>query len=319
MPILPQITPSDKYLYLSAGLLAIYAIYTTHSQLNKFRSRCVSKPKVVPPDAGVDQTTEDAIKLETLETLARGINVDIRNAALKIITDRATTDENIVHLLSQVRSSTPSQRLRSLRALRCCTYSTTLQKLCQKLTFSALVSCLNSALPTDENPAGDPFSEKEALYILARLMGLYFVGREMLVDTGFVLWLARAKVPGYANVVEAVFDDEGVDLVDPSLVQIVHVLQESVEARGALEDAGFMLRARDAGGGGGSPDGGRPGEGSEGEREDGQLEALVRNVFMGIGRERAGSTNGTAEPALDELLDDEALVMAGWDEEVLDL
>ncbi|CUS06743.1 unnamed protein product, partial [Tuber aestivum] len=320
MSFLLKTTTSNKYLYFSAGLLALYAIYTTHSQLSRFRLRCVSKPKVMPPDAGVDQTTEDAIKLETLETLARGINVDIRNAALKIITDRATTDENIVHLLSQVGSSTPSQRLRSLRALRCCTYSTTLHKLCQKPTFSALVSCLNSTLPTDENPAGDPFSEKEALYILARLMGLYFIAREMLVDAGFVHWLARAKVPGYANVVEAVFDTEGVDLVDPSLVQIVSVLEESVEARGALEDAGLMSRPGDARGGGSPAEEGRVGEGSEeGGRDNGQLETLVRNVFMGFGRERAGSTDGVMGPALDELLDDEALVMAGWNEEVLDL
>ncbi|PWW74168.1 hypothetical protein C7212DRAFT_299792 [Tuber magnatum] len=320
MSSLLKITSPDKYLYFSAGLLAICAIYITQSQLSKFRLRCVSRPKAVPPDAGVDQTTEDAIRLGTLEILARGINVDIRNAALKIITDRATTDENIVHLLSQVRSSTPSQRLRSLRALRCCTYSTTLHKLCQKPTFSALVSCLNSTLPTDENPAGDPFSEKEALYILARLTGPYFIAREMLVDAGFVHWLASAKVPGYANVVEAVFDAEGIDLVDPSLTQIVNVLEESVEARGALEDAGLVPRARDACGGGSSAEGGRLGEGDEeGGRDDGQSETLVRNDFMGLGRARAGSTHGTTEPALDELLGDEALGMAGWDGEVFNL
>ncbi|RPB05307.1 hypothetical protein L873DRAFT_1663931 [Choiromyces venosus 120613-1] len=313
------LTPSDKYLYFSAGFLAIFAFYTAHTQLIKFRSRCVSKPKVIPPDAGVDQSTEDAIHLDTLETLARGINVDIRNAALKIITDRATTDENIIHLLSQVRSPIPHQRLRSLRALRCCTYSTTLSKLCQKPTFTALVACLNSTLPTVENPSGDPFSEKEALYILARLMGLYFIAREMLVEAGFVDWLGKVQVSGYVNVVEAVFDPEGVDLVDPSLVQIVNVLEESLEARGALVEAGLM---ESRGVDNGPMDMTGPARlrgGSEGEQDDGQLEALVRNVFMGIGRERAGSINGVMESALDELLDDEALVMAGWDEEVLDL
>lgn len=187
-----------------------------------------------------------------------------------------------------------------------------MHKLCQKRTFAALVGCLNSTLPTDENPAGDPFSEKEALYILARLMGLYFIPRQMLVEAGFVHWLAKAKVPGYANVVEAVFDLEGVDLVDPSLVQIINVLEESAEARGALEDAGLMSRGRGAGGGGGSAEGGRFGEGSEEERGDGELETLVRNVFRGLG----GSTNGVMEPALDELLDDEAPAVPEWDAEV---
>lgn len=142
-------------------------------------------------------------------------------------------------------------------------------------------------------------------------MGLYFIPRQMLVEAGFVHWLAKAKVPGYANVVEAVFDLEGVDLVDPSLVQIINVLEESTEARGALEDAGLMSRGRGAGGGG-SAEGGRFGEGSEEERGDGELETLVRNVFRGLG----GSTNGVMEPALDELLDDEAPVVPEWDAEV---
>jgi len=150
-------------------------------------------------------------------------------------------------------------------------------------------------------------------------MGLYFIARDMLVEAGFVNWLARTKVPGYANVVEAVFDPEGVDLVDPSLVQIVNVLEESIEARGALEDAGLISRGRGAGGGGSSAEGGRFGEGGEEGGGDVELETLVRNVFRGLRRERAGSTNGVMEPALDELPDDEAPVVPEWDEDVLDL
>jgi len=147
-------------------------------------------------------------------------------------------------------------------------------------------------------------------------MGLYFIPRQMLVEAGFVHWLGKVKVPGHANVVEAVFDLEGVDLVDPSLVQIINVLEESIEARGALEEAGLMSRGRGAGGGGSSAEGGRFGEGSEEEeRGDGELETLVRNVFRGLG----GSTNGVIEPALDELLEDEAPAVPEWDAEVPDL
>lgn len=87
------------------GVFAAYALYTTQSQLKTFKKRCVSKPSPPPSsDAAVDRSTQDgssssntskkdsrmteqiltmdstAIRLETLEALARGINFDLRNA-----------------------------------------------------------------------------------------------------------------------------------------------------------------------------------------------------------------------------------------------
>ncbi|KAH0607742.1 uncharacterized protein H6S33_002776 [Morchella sextelata] len=195
---------TPPYLYILGGLLAIYAAYTTHSQLQAFRTRCVSKPPQQSNDAAVDRSTEDgsssdmrmaeqiltmpsaAIKLETLEALARGINFDLRNAALKIITERATTPGNIDFLLTQISTRPPAPRLRALKALRCLAAAPgPFGALCTPRVFRTLVTTLKSTLP----PTPDSATEKEVIYILTQLMKSYFAAKEMAVQAGIVDWL----------------------------------------------------------------------------------------------------------------------------------
>ncbi|KAH8152864.1 uncharacterized protein LAJ45_03090 [Morchella importuna] len=214
---------TPPYLYVLGGLLALYAAYTTHSQLQAFKTRCVSKPPQQSNDAAVDRSTEDAIKLETLEALARGINFDLRNAALKIITERATTPTNIDFLLTQISTRPPAPRLRALKALRCLAAAPgPFGALCTPRVFRTLVTTLKSTLP----PTPDSATEKEVIYILTQLMKSYFAAKEMAVQAGIVDWLKA---------------------VDRSVVDVWEVLScvnDTMEGRRLLVEAGLVQDER---------------------------------------------------------------------------
>lgn len=74
----------------------------------------------------------------------------------------------------------------------------------------------------------------------------YFVGREMIVDAGFIEWLKKVEVAGYNNAVEAVYDPDRYDLVDTSLWQIISmIIEESPEGRRLMYQAGLNPREGD--------------------------------------------------------------------------
>lgn len=102
--------PSSVPANIVSAVLAVYAAYTAQSQLKTFKARCVSRPQdhASSNNTVVDKAAENgslssssskgdsrmaekiltidpaAIKLETLEVLARGANFDLRNACVSL-------------------------------------------------------------------------------------------------------------------------------------------------------------------------------------------------------------------------------------------
>ncbi|RPB13037.1 hypothetical protein P167DRAFT_545056 [Morchella conica CCBAS932] len=200
----PPPTPTtNKHL---TGLLALYAAYTTHSQLQAFKTRCVSKPPQQSNDAAVDRSTEDgsssdmrmveqiltmssaAIKLETLEALARGINFDLRNALV-------------------LPSFLPNGPFGAL---------------CTPRVFRTLVTTLKSTLP----PTPDSATEKEVIYILTQLMKSYFAAKEMAVQAGIVDWL------------------KAVDRSVVDVWEVLSCVNDTMEGRRLLVEAGLVQDER---------------------------------------------------------------------------
>lgn len=174
---------------------------------------------------------------------------------MKIITERATTDKNVDFLLKQIESRNAPARLRALKAMRCLSMSASLLSfpcacgsdshrdqgsfvnLCTQRSFRALVTCLENTLP----PTPDVVTQKEALYILARLMTSFFQGKDMAVEAGIINWLKQVRVPGYENVVEAVFDPERFDANDISLWEVVNTIMDEYEGgRKLMIEAGLI-------------------------------------------------------------------------------
>lgn len=181
-------------------------------------------------------------------------------SALKIITERATTDKSIDFLLKQVESRNTVGRLRALKAMRCLSMSASLSpfpcrcghdslshqgsfvNLCTQRTFRALVTCLENTLP----PTEDLVTQKEALYILARLMTSFFHGKDMAVEAGIIAWLKQVKCTGYPNVVAAVFDPGWFDANDISLWEIVTTIMDEYEGgRKLMIEAGLITAGED--------------------------------------------------------------------------
>lgn len=109
--------------------------------------------------------------------------------------------------------------------------------LCTQRSFRALVTCLENTLP----PTPDVVTQKEALYILARLMTSFFQGKDMAVEAGIINWLKQVRVPGYENVVEAVFDPERFDANDISLWEVVTTIMDEYEGgRKLMIEAGLI-------------------------------------------------------------------------------
>lgn len=159
---------------------------------------------------------------------------------MKIITERATTPENIDFLLTQISTRPPTPRLHALKALRCLTttpgrypppltsnrYADNLKcplagpfgELCTPRVFRTLVTTLKNTLP----PTPDSATEKEVIYILTQLMKSYFVAKEMAVQAGIVDWLKA---------------------VDRSVVDVWEVMScvsDTMEGRRLLVDAGLV-------------------------------------------------------------------------------
>lgn len=179
---------------------------------------------------------------------------------MKIITERATTDKSVDFLLKQIESRNTVARLRALKAMRCLSMSASLSSffcscgsdshldqgsfvnLCTHRTFRALVTCLENTLP----PNDDLVTQKEALYILARLMTSFFQGKDMAVEAGIIDWLKKVEVTGYQNVVEAVFDPERFDANDISLWEVVTTIMDEYEGgRKLMIEAGLITASED--------------------------------------------------------------------------
>ncbi|KAF3251780.1 hypothetical protein TWF192_004737 [Orbilia oligospora] len=102
--------------WFALGFGCAIAYKLTIYQLESFKRQC----EILPEESRetVDKATENALKLDTLVTLSRGVNYNLSRAAIRIIAERALTDTAFPTLLRHAISSTPSTRHTALKTLR---------------------------------------------------------------------------------------------------------------------------------------------------------------------------------------------------------
>lgn len=171
-----------------------------------FRERCVVRPDskgsqdgsensdqdVVINDGKLLLTLEKAIKLETLQTIARGPNYDLRHAAVKIICQRAITGRPFEEILSNATSKNPKirwQALKSLRGIYQLISFTHVPQEMQPRVFKAVIDSLYISMNQGTvNPLYN--SEMEAFRFLQRVIVGWSRNTGLAVEAGLVQFLA---------------------------------------------------------------------------------------------------------------------------------
>lgn len=107
----------DRVMY---GYLAIHTVgwlWGLRFLLRKWRDEAEIKPPQ-PKTQYITQETEDALKLDTLDTMLTHYNHAIRETASKIVCDRAVNDRDTVdRLLWGITRPDYDERMENLRAL----------------------------------------------------------------------------------------------------------------------------------------------------------------------------------------------------------
>ena len=121
-------------------------------------------------------TLFEALKIETLQQLAEGANQDIRIAAIKIITERATQGPTFELLLQDIAGADPGRRNRALKALKYLIKIAGRDTYGNYATYKALIDCLCRFLDDKEaypptfnletNQAHRSEGEQDAMFIL---------------------------------------------------------------------------------------------------------------------------------------------------------
>ncbi|EWC45138.1 hypothetical protein DRE_06026 [Drechslerella stenobrocha 248] len=107
---------TEGFLWFGLGIGCVLAYKLTVHQLEAFKQEC----EIPPEDSRetVDKATENALKLDTLATLSRGVNYNLSRAAVRIIAERAVSDDTLSTLLRRARSASPATRHAALKTLR---------------------------------------------------------------------------------------------------------------------------------------------------------------------------------------------------------
>ncbi|QDS68407.1 hypothetical protein FKW77_010774 [Venturia effusa] len=93
---------SDRWLFLGIGAFAVVAIHGVGCALKDvLRLTEIHEQPRQKHVCAVSQDTEDAIQLLSLRTLTKSHNLDIRNAAIRIVCDRFLSDASKVTELTQ--------------------------------------------------------------------------------------------------------------------------------------------------------------------------------------------------------------------------
>ncbi|KAF8469620.1 hypothetical protein BDZ91DRAFT_720585 [Kalaharituber pfeilii] len=210
---MPRFLNDERFVWIAFGAFSIFAVITAHSQLCAFKKRC--EVRTEQRRDNINQETEDALKLETLAVLARSVNFDLRNAALKIIGERATTGDKYDYLLYQLYSPDPEVRLKALKVMIYLASGAPIEpinRLCTPQTFKALVHALMASL--DEPP--EICTERELFRILGRLMQF---NHELAIQAGVIKWFERRP-----EVVAAYFEPNKFEQLDVNLIIIIALL-----------------------------------------------------------------------------------------------
>ncbi|KAK6336436.1 hypothetical protein TWF696_001991 [Orbilia brochopaga] len=106
----------EGFLWFSLGVGCVLAYRLTVHQLEAFKAQCE-----ISPDESretVDKATENALKLDTLATLSRGVNYNLSRAAIRIIAERAVNGDIFLDILARARSDRRGPRRSALKILR---------------------------------------------------------------------------------------------------------------------------------------------------------------------------------------------------------
>ncbi|KAF8424712.1 hypothetical protein EV426DRAFT_89423 [Tirmania nivea] len=222
---MPQFWNEGGLTWIALGVFSIFAVVTARSQLTTFKKRC--EVRAEPKRDSINQETEDALKLETLEVLARSVNFDLRNAALKILGERATTGNRYNYILKQLDSPEPETRLKSLKVLIYLSTSAPIEpfaRLCNPETFKALISALLASI----NEPPTQRTEREVFRILSRLMQF---NRDLAIQGGIIEWFKRRP-----EVVSAYFEPTKFEKLDVNLIVIIALLlHDTRDGKSVLE------------------------------------------------------------------------------------
>ncbi|KAF3919775.1 hypothetical protein ABW20_dc0108567 [Dactylellina cionopaga] len=217
----------EGLLWFGLGISCVLAYRLTFYQLESFKRQCEIKPE--ESRETVDKATENALKLDTLSTLSRGVNYNLSRAAIRIIAERALTDPAFGTLLRTLRASYPPHRHASLKTLRFLILGKSKTenyyenendhvlskeselKLYSQPVFNALVraciAALSKTLPDGSITSRDEETEAYALECLRGLIrqaDAHTFSRAL--EAGLVRYMKLLPCPGYANIIAAFSD-----------------------------------------------------------------------------------------------------------------
>jgi hypothetical protein len=134
--------------YLVAGLTVFGAVayYLAREQLLAVKNDA-KITKAAPPAKVINQSTEDAVKLEALEVLLESPNYELQGAAVKIITNRATKPHIYQALLHKIRYGDIPQQEQALASLRYLVSYTNPKYLNPERTLSTVITFLSNNQP----------------------------------------------------------------------------------------------------------------------------------------------------------------------------
>ncbi|KAI5815515.1 hypothetical protein BZA77DRAFT_77115 [Pyronema omphalodes] len=204
---------SDRLTWALCGFGTLIALYTTYWQLTDFKRRTIVKPSSTR-SVGVEQATEDAIKLSTLSTLARGVNPELRNAALKILCERSLKDEAFSELLTKAESQDLNANYQALRVLYLLSNNVSPRRLAVPRVFKALVGILRRTITLSvERHHNALRCQREAISLLNRLIQLGDECQQYATDAGLTEWFKECRDAGYYNVLDHHLDQSLLELL----------------------------------------------------------------------------------------------------------
>ncbi|KAI4226635.1 MAG: hypothetical protein LQ349_006849 [Xanthoria aureola] len=129
------------------AVLGFGAGHVIRCQLLAVRNAC-EVTRTESPECKSNQRTEDAIKLETLDELSRNPNDEIRNAATRIIIERASKSSSCHMLLRDLRSKSNERRDKAITSIN---YLFQAVPGCfdayKNTAIQSMVHCLSNLLP----------------------------------------------------------------------------------------------------------------------------------------------------------------------------
>ncbi|KAK6865822.1 hypothetical protein PG995_002350 [Apiospora arundinis] len=263
----------ERLVFAGLGVAAVSVVGMMHLILEYYRDETEIKPQQ-PKTQYITQETEDALKIDTLNSLITHYNFSIRDTAVKIAAGRAVNDSSIVdQLLWGITREDYEERMKSLRAITFAVEEKDvlldpLSILDTPRAYSALVRCLELGLDlpgrsTDklDDPLYDEYylrdiGERRCILLLHDLLHKH--GVDKLVKAKFIeKWLVRQnwgetdeeRKSNFANYMK---------FRKNRIADICHRLKQARIGRRALRhakligrDSASRLRLQDRGSGGG--------------------------------------------------------------------